>query len=71
MEVTSHVNYKLYDNSGRPILLETISASFTVKGSEAFGGSKRARMAKEGSVRTSIAQFLGRLKSATPLGARE
>jgi len=65
MEVTSHVNYKVYDTANQPILLETISASYTAAFSEAFVGVVRAQRANEGSVRANISQFLDKLRAIT------
>lgn len=65
-EVTSHVNYKVYDPTGRPILLETISAAYTAEFSEAPIGIVRLKRANEGSIRTSITQFLDKLRVAKP-----
>jgi hypothetical protein len=62
MEVTSHVNYKVYDAAGQPILLETISAAYT----EPAGfnsGVKRLQLAEEGSIRASFAQFLNKVRA--------
>lgn len=63
MEVTSHVNYKVYDAAGQPILLETISAPFTATVSDAFAGVERMKLANEGSIRASISQFLDKLRA--------
>jgi hypothetical protein len=66
MEVTSHVNYKVYDASGQPIVLATIDAPYTAKFSDAFAGVERLRLANEGSIRTSISMFFDKLRDSTP-----
>jgi hypothetical protein len=58
MEVTSHVNYKVFDTAAQPILLETISAAFTATFSDSPIGFVRIKRANEGSIRASISQFL-------------
>lgn len=57
MTVTSHVNYKVYDAAGKPILLETISAPFTATFSDSPIGFVRIKRANEGSIRANITQF--------------
>lgn len=64
MTVTSHVNYKVYDPSGAPVLLETIDAPFTATMSDAFVGVERLKLANEGSIRASIQKFLDKLHDA-------
>jgi hypothetical protein len=66
MEVTSHVNYKVFDTAGQPVMLETISAPFTATFGDSPIGFVRIKRANEGSIRASISQFLSRLSSATP-----
>lgn len=61
MTAKSNVNYKLYDGANQPVMLETISASYTAQFSEAFIGMTRAKRAVEGSVRESITALLGKL----------
>ena len=63
LEVTSHVNYKVYDTAAQPVMLETISAAYTAKVSEAFAAVKRLQLANEGSIRGSITQFLEKLRA--------
>jgi len=58
--VTSHVNYKVYDAAGQPVLMETISAPFTPPCCRP--GVVLIRMGNEGSIRSSIAQFLEKLR---------
>ncbi len=65
MEVVSHVNYKVYDPAGKPVLLATVTAPFTAKMSDAFVGVVRLQLANEGAIRASISQFLGKLRGAT------
>jgi len=64
MTVTAHVNYKVYDGAGKPVLLETLSSAYTATVSDAFAGITRLRLANEGAVRTSISDFFGKLKAA-------
>jgi hypothetical protein len=64
MTVTSHVNYKVYDSSGQPLLLETVDAPYTAKISDAFIGTQRLKLANEGSIRMSIEKFFDRLRDA-------
>jgi hypothetical protein len=66
MTVTSHVNYKVYDRSGQPFLMETIDAPYTAKFSDSLVGVKRLRMANEGSIRESIQRLLEKLRASTP-----
>ena len=63
--VTLHANYKVYDAAGKPVLLETVSASHTATMSDSLGGSERQNIAVEGSIRESILQFLEKLRSAS------
>jgi hypothetical protein len=65
-EVTSHINYKIYDPTNRPILLETISARYMVGAFEVLDGAKRTKLANEGSIRSNIAQFLEKLQAVGP-----
>jgi hypothetical protein len=62
MEVTSHVNYKMYNAAGASVMLETINAPYTAKFNEAFVGIVRLQRANEGSIRNSISEFLTRLR---------
>lgn len=64
MTVTSHVNYKVYDSSGQPLVLATIDAPYTANFSAAFVGVERLRLANEGAIRTSITQFFDKLRDA-------
>jgi len=66
MTVTSHVNYKVYDSSGAPYLLETVDAPFTATMSDAFVGVERLKLANEGSIRESIKQFFDKLRDFQP-----
>jgi hypothetical protein len=63
MTVTSHVNYKVYDQSGQPVVLATVDAPYTAKVSDAFVGVERLRLANEGSIRTNISQFFDKLRA--------
>ena len=66
MTVTSHVNYKVYDRSGQPLLLATVDAPYTAKMSDAFIAAQRLKLANEGSIRASIEQLLDKLREASP-----
>jgi hypothetical protein len=66
MTVTSHVNYKVYEPSGDPLLLETIDAPYTATVGDAFIGVERLKLANEGSIRASIGIFLDKLRDTTP-----
>jgi hypothetical protein len=66
MTVTSHVNYKVYDSSGAPYLLDTVDAPFTATMSDAFVGVERLKLANEGSIRESIKQFFDKLRTFEP-----
>jgi hypothetical protein len=66
MTVTSHVNYKVYDTAGQPLLLETIDTPYTAKFSDAFAGVKRLQLANEGSIRESIRAFFDKLRATAP-----
>jgi hypothetical protein len=66
MTVTSHVNYKVYDSSGQPLLLATIDAPYTAKVSDAFVAAQRLKLANEGAIRESITQFLDKLRDSNP-----
>ena len=63
MEVISHINYKVYDSVGRPVLLDTVNAPFTATMSDAVVGIVRIKRANEGSIRSSISQFLLKLRA--------
>jgi hypothetical protein len=63
MTVKSYANYKVYDGPGNPILLATISASYTAGAFDAFAGYVRIKHATEGSIRESISQFLDKLRT--------
>lgn len=66
MTVTSHVNYKVYDAAGQPVLLETIDTPFTATVGDAFAGVERLRLANEGSIRMSIQNFFDKLRDTNP-----
>lgn len=61
---TLHANYKVYNATGEPILLETISSTHVTKWNEDLGGSKRARWAVEGAIRANILKFMEKLQQA-------
>jgi hypothetical protein len=63
MTVKSYANYKVYDQAGNPILLATVSASYTAGVSDAFAGYVRLKDATEGAMRVSISQFLDKLRN--------
>jgi hypothetical protein len=64
MTVTSHVNYKVYDTAGQPVVLATIDTPYTANFSAAFVATERLRLANEGSIRTNISQFMDKLRQA-------
>lgn len=66
LTVTSHVNYKVYDASGQPFVLETIDAPYTATVSDAFVAVERLKKANEGSIRTSIQMFFDKLRDSHP-----
>ncbi len=66
LEVTSHVNYKVFGPAGQPVLLETVTASYTAGFSDSPIAVIRLRMANEGAIRASITRFLERLRATTP-----
>ena len=63
MQVVSHINYKVYGPAGQPVLLETIDAPYTATFSDAAIGMVRVKRANEGSIRSSIAQCLEKLRA--------
>lgn len=69
MTVTAHVNYKVYEPSGEPLLLSTLDTPFTATMGDAFIGTKRLQLANEGAIRTSISSFLDKLRDVTPKAA--
>lgn len=66
LTVTSHVNYKVHDAVGGPVVLETITAPYTAPFSEHFVAIVRLQRANEGSIRANIAAFFDRLRAWTP-----
>lgn len=64
MTVTSHVNYKVYDPAGQPLVLATIDTPYTADFSAAFVAAERLRLANEGAIRTNITQFMDKLRQA-------
>lgn len=62
-EVTAHVNYKVRDKAEAPVLLETVTASYTAKFSDALLGAERLRLANQGAMRKNIGQFMDKLKT--------
>jgi hypothetical protein len=67
MEVVAHANYKVYNTAGKPILLDTETASYTASFSESYIGAERLMRATEGAIRTANAQFLEKLRGASSL----
>lgn len=53
-QTVSNVNYKVFDKQ-KPILLETITASYTAR---TWSGPKRIPEARQGSIRENIGKFL-------------
>jgi hypothetical protein len=70
LTVTSHVNYKVYDRGGNPVLLETVDTPYTASMSDSLVAFERLRMSNEGSIRTSIQKFLDKLRDTRPAPAR-
>jgi hypothetical protein len=66
MTVTSHVNYKVFDTSGQPLVLETIDTPYTATVGDAFVGVERLKLANEGSIRVSIQKFFDKLRDSQP-----
>ncbi len=64
MTVTSHVNYKVFDSAGQPVVLATIDTPYTADFSAAFVAAERLRLANEGAIRTNIGQFMDKLRQA-------
>ena len=64
MTVTSHVNYKVFDSAGQPVVLATVDTPYTANFSAAFVGTERLRLANEGAIRTNISQFMDKLRQA-------
>jgi hypothetical protein len=65
MEVVAHANYKVYNTAGKPILLDTETASYTAAFSESYIGAERLMRANEGAIRTATAQFLEKLRGVS------
>jgi hypothetical protein len=65
MTVESHVNYKVHDKAGTPVLLTTVNARFTAPFDDAILGVVRLKHANEGSIRENIRQFLTQLQAVT------
>ena len=65
MEVIAHANYKVYNAAGKPILLDTETASYTASFSESLIGVERLRRANEGAIRTATAQFLEKFRGVS------
>jgi len=63
-EVISSINYKLYDKGGSPILLETVTSSYTSNMSDSLAGVTRLERASEGSIRANVTEFLQRLSKS-------
>lgn len=63
LEVTAHVNYKVYDKADRPALMETIKSAYTAQFSDSPIAVHRLRLANEGAIRTSITSFMDKLKT--------
>ena len=60
-EVVASINYKLFDAGNSPVLLESVTTSYTSSMSESLGGAVRMERAGEGAIRANIAEFLRRL----------
>ncbi len=66
LEVTSHVNYKVFGPAGQPVLLETVTAAYTAGFSDSPIAIIRLRLANEGAIRASITRFLEKLRTVAP-----
>ena len=66
MTVTAHVNYKVYQGEGDPLLLTTLDTPYTANFSDAFVGVKRLQKANEGAIRSSIGSLLDKLREVAP-----
>lgn len=66
MTVTAHVNYKVFQPSGDPLLLATVDSPYTANFSDALVGVERLKKANEGAIRTSIGDFLVKLRDTNP-----
>lgn len=60
-EVVASINYKLYDKQNSPVMLESVTSSYTSSMSESLGGAVRLERASEGAVRENIGEFVRRL----------
>ncbi len=66
LRVTALVNYRLEDAAGGVLLRETIGSAYTATFSDSAVAIVRLRLANEGAIRTSIADFFARLRALTP-----
>lgn len=66
LTVTSHVNYKVYDSAGQPLLLATIDTPYTANFSDSLMAVERLKLANEGAIRESIHAFFNKLRDTTP-----
>ena len=66
MTVTSHVNYKVFDSSGQPLVLATIDAPYTAKFVDSPVAVERLKEANEGAIRESIERIFDRLRDSNP-----
>jgi hypothetical protein len=66
LTVTAHVNYKVYDAAGQPLVLETIDAPYTANFSDALVAVERLKKANEGAIRLSIEKFFDKLSESNP-----
>jgi hypothetical protein len=66
LTVTAHVNYKVFDPSGQPLVLETIDAPYTAAFSDALIAVERLKKANEGAIRLSIEKFFDKLSESNP-----
>lgn len=67
VEAISHVNYKVFDRNQKPVLLDTVSATYTAGFSDAVVGAVRVERASEGAVRANFEKFLEDLRTKPAL----
>jgi hypothetical protein len=66
IRVGALVNYKVEDPSGAILFREPLASGYTAKLSDSLVGVDRLRLANEGAIRTSIGDFLDRLRELKP-----
>lgn len=67
MKVTTAVNYKLVEKAtGKVLFNDTVSAEYTATTKDAFVGTTRLRMAKEGSLRENFKGLIAKIYAIAP-----